>query len=965
MIRKKIVSAFLSITTLIAAIPFGLSNYSMDLTAAESYPIQKFLMGISDTDRSVNASGSTLKSDVQNGSTAEKWSLNYISDGVYEIVSSSSGNILTVNGSNVNLSKDTDGASQRWKIEGVQKDFDGYYLYYKIVSNADSSKALTFNSNSNSFSLSSYSGKDNQKFKLNLDGIEGFAGNTMCKEGEKAGAIGGLLGKTVTASTADQLESYLNEVGAMTIVINGNIDMQKKGNTRIRDNKTIVGSYSANTIQDCQFRTNDAYGATNDSPSDNIVFRNIDFQAVNVKNRILINIWSSRNIWIDHCTFNNRLSYDKTGNGQDEVGKFIWINTPYESYLDAKDRLRSPDYITISYCSFTNRYWTVAYGTQNDETSRCRTTLCYNKWDKNVRRCPQIGNGNGHIYNNYFEGSDSGNGSGTSQIIGGDGSNIVSENCRFQSYENIYPYCISAGGGNDPYRDNGSYYAKTSSETPSQLSISVKVKSTWNPNKENYGYSLISAYNTKGTDIKDFCNSYVGAFKDSDKIKYITDSDMSKYISVKYPSPFLKSLSINEYTAAVMDTSIKYMFKNVGSGLYMEVDGAKAESGTNVQQWGADSEALHNTWKLRDAGDGYYYIRSCVGDGKTYFLDLSYGKSDNGTNIGIWTNDESDARKFKFADNGDGTYTILTKPSNDKSCIAVENDSTKSGANILQWECNGNDSQKWIAEKITIKDGAKIDTSKNYMIQNVNSGQFMEVSDGKAEAGTNVQQWGADTSKPSAHNVWRFKELDWGYYYIYSGTGDGNTFLLNCADAKDGTNIYIDSLLKSSTQYFKMVDNEDGTYTIVTRSSKDLSCVEIINASKDSGANVQQWKWNDNKCQKWKIIPVDYTMPFQKVTTATTKPVITTTTTTIVTTTTPYTSSSATTTTSSTQIPTIVVGDINENGKFEISDLIALQKYLIKIDKFNSKQYKIADINNDGSVNILDLIILKRKLLEN
>ena len=56
--------------------------------------------------------------------------------------------------------------------------------------------------------------------------------------------------------------------------------------------------------------------------------RNLDLQAKNVANRILINIWSSRQIWIDHVNFNSTLSYDRTGNGQDEIGKFSWLNTP-------------------------------------------------------------------------------------------------------------------------------------------------------------------------------------------------------------------------------------------------------------------------------------------------------------------------------------------------------------------------------------------------------------------------------------------------------------------------------------------------------------------------------------------------------------------------------------------------------------------------------------------------------------
>ena len=121
-------------------------------------------------------------------------------------------------------------------------------------------------------------------------------------------------------------------------------------------------------------------------------------QAKNNPNKIFINVWSSRQIWIDHVNFNNTFNYNRKGNGQDEVGKFIWLNTPYDNYLDAKDRLRSPDYITISYCKLTNRYWTVAYGTQNSEINRDRTKLLYNWWNQNVRRCPQLGNGICHVY---------------------------------------------------------------------------------------------------------------------------------------------------------------------------------------------------------------------------------------------------------------------------------------------------------------------------------------------------------------------------------------------------------------------------------------------------------------------------------------------------------------------------------------------------------------------------------------
>ena len=113
---------------------------------------------------------------------------------------------------------------------------------------------------------------------------------------------------------------------------------------RIRDYKTLVGSFQKNTLYNTYFRTNNEYGTEGDEPSDNIVIRNLNLENTQY-NRILINIWSSRQIWIDHINFYNNINYDRKGNGQDDVGKFIWLNTPYESYLDKKDRLRSIDYI--------------------------------------------------------------------------------------------------------------------------------------------------------------------------------------------------------------------------------------------------------------------------------------------------------------------------------------------------------------------------------------------------------------------------------------------------------------------------------------------------------------------------------------------------------------------------------------------------------------------------------------------
>ncbi len=927
----------------LSGLPSGSYRTMTAEAASVSYPKQAINFAAYTTNRNLIVSGTAVKTDEAAGKSVENWEIVYVSNGVYQIVNMSDGKYLTASGETVTMAAASSNTSQQWKIEGVKKDFEGYYLYYKITS-VSTGKALTYYQGNNLIGLAGYEGDGAQLWKLNAYGEEGFSANCKVSQGEKACDIGGVLGKTVTASTADELETYLNSTEPLTVVLTADIDMQKKSHTRIRDYKTLVGSYSANTIYDSQFRTNNGDGVEGDNPSDNIIIRNIDFQAVNRANRILVNIWSSRNIWIDHCSFTSKLSYDRTGNGQDEVGKFIWINTPYDNYKDAKDLSRSPDYIGISYCVFTNRYWTVAYGTQNDEITRCRTTLSYNKWDKDVRRTPQIGNGSGHIYNNYYEGYDSGNGGGTSQIIGGDGSNIVSENCRFQAFEKTYPYCICAGGGSDPYRDTGSYYSTSSTATPKSFTVDAKVKSTWYPNKENYGYALLDAYNTKGTDTKAFCNTYSGCFKSAAKFKYITDSDMTKYVSTKHASPFLTQSftskfgsMVTEFTASTLEEGAVYMIKNKNSGLYLDVDGAKAENGTNIQQWGAAEPGVQNTFRAISAGDGYYYLYAQVGDKASYLVDVTGQKTTDGTNIEIYSNSGKDCQIFKFYKNSDGSYIILPKHAKDKQCLAVEGAKTSSGANIIQWSVNTSDaSQHWILEKVT-NTGCEMDTSKIYMFKNVNSQLYMNVAGGSTDDGTNIQQWGGNPAEPQTYNSFTLKAFSGGgnYYYIMSRLGN---YCLKAESGSNGGNISLSPYsTKDSSMLFRFVKNPDGSYDILTHASREACLVEIADASKASGGNVQQWNPNGNNCQKWEAVTI--------------------------TTTTTATTTSATTTTTTTE-PTDVKGDVNDDGDFNISDLVLLQKWLLAVPEVHLANCKAADLCEDGRLDVFDLCLMRRELLK-
>lgn len=57
-------------------------------------------------------------------------------------------------------------------------------------------------------------------------------------------------------------------------------------------------------------------------------------------------------------------------------------------------------------------------------------------------------------------------------------------------------------------------------------------------------------------------------------------------------------------------------------------------------------------------------------------------------------------------------------------------------------------------------------------------------------------------------------------------------------------------------------------------------------------------------------------------------------------------------------------GDVNLDGKVNVTDAVMLQKYLLNKQSCQAENFINADMNQDGKVNVFDLALLKRKLLK-
>ena len=193
----------------------------------------------------------------------------------------------------------------------------------------------------------------------------------------------------------------------------------------------------------------------------------------------------------------------------------------------------------------------------------------YNFWYQNVRRCPQLGNGCAHVYNSYYQAyGEKDNGSATTGIICREGSNMVSQNNMFNGYTKSQALNMDTTT-KDPARDDNSYFSTDLNGTPTKINFSAKKKSSWNPNNSNYGYRLLDGYNTKNTDTKTFCTKYAGCFGTQNDIKYITDSDFSKWVTTIYDAPFIKHIDFSDSVIEVLNAS-KDNGENIQQGQFTD-----------------------------------------------------------------------------------------------------------------------------------------------------------------------------------------------------------------------------------------------------------------------------------------------------------------------------------------------------------------------------------------------------------
>lgn len=133
----------------------------------------------------------------------------------------------------------------------------------------------------------------------------------------------------------------------------------------------------------------------------------------------------------------------------------------------------------------------------------------------------------------------------------------------------------------------------------------------------------------------------------------------------------------------------------------------------------------------------------------------------------------------------------------------------------------------------------------------------------------------------------------------------------------------LSDLKNDTSQKFILQCNKDGSYSLLTAASDGKSCADVFEISTEDGADINQLEYWGGEGQKF-ILEPSASITSQKIS-----------------------------------------GDVNADGKFNIADIVALQKWILNVPDAKLTDWKAGDLCNDDLIDSYDLCLMRKLLISN
>ena len=292
-----------------------------------------------------------------------------------------------------------------------------------------------------------------------------------------------------------------------------------------------------------------------------------------------------------------------------------------------------------------------------------------------------------------------------------------------------------------------------------------------------------------------------------------------------------------------------YMLVSECNGLALDVSGANAENGTNVQCYTPNAtEAQGFTLQKASAlPKGIYAIK--VFSDQSKMVEVKWGLRNPGAQAELYAWNGSPAQRWSVAVDPDGLYSfesvcsglMLTTPDN-AGGVVTQTDKIDAGAT---------DSQKWALTG---------NAAGGFSLVSKTTGLALDLKGGDTYNGNSVQVYGKNGTaaqgfvlkQPATLVSDGYYTIDFWASYRYGGNSASPMRLDVAGASRDsGTNVQLYKGNGTRAQTFHIVPNGDGTYTINIPFSR--KALDVRYGGMTPGTNVQQWERNGSDGQKWRI----------------------------------------------------------------------------------------------------------------
>lgn len=276
-----------------------------------------------------------------------------------------------------------------------------------------------------------------------------------------------------------------------------------------------------------------------------------------------------------------------------------------------------------------------------------------------------------------------------------------------------------------------------------------------------------------------------------------------------------------------------YRIQNVLSGLYLDCAGYNV--GSNIRQEKPLSTMAGEKFLVLNSANGYSTIHPA--GAQQLAVDVDGAIDENNRNIQLYTSNGTDAQKWKFLSNNNGSFRIMSKCSQDKRGMTVAHASLESGANVLLYDYNATKNDMWLME-------ACFDRAK-YYIRNKETGLYLTVSNvGIYNADLKLAAFGQGINQQfklsaNANGYYDIAPMADTNLSIYVGSNENNANVLCVYGGY------------SEGQLWKAVLNGDNTFRLVSDITNFQKAITVKGSVTDK---LYSCDYTINANNKWEIV---------------------------------------------------------------------------------------------------------------